>query len=291
MLYFKSCRNLSVSPTKDSFACRIAALASRSGAFISTLSACVSARADMSSRSNASLDIKCARVIASTVARTTPSACGSVNCAERNCSIGRWESNLSTALELPPPYALGADAVSAFADVVARASCVARAVEATHRRMGARSSSFGVTIPMGASTCEGRHRARRPRARSGVRRDRSSDADARVARVVVVGGARGEATDDDEGGRRRGGGEENQRARDRVAVDDAGAWRVYDVHVSVDDDLGEGFLGGVARGARGGAEDFGHGARAGGVGDAGAKKDVRRANETAGVLVRRRRER
>lgn len=58
--------------------------------------------------------------------------------------------------------------------------------------------------------------------------------------VVVVGGARA-------GGdrRRRGRGDgaaaarKNQRARDRVAIDDAGAWRVYDVHVSVDDDLGK----------------------------------------------------
>ena len=58
--------------------------------------------------------------------------------------------------------------------------------------------------------------------------------------VVVVVGARA-------GGdrRRRGRGagaaaaRKNQRARDRVAIDDAGAWRVYDVHVSVDDDLGK----------------------------------------------------
>ena len=62
--------------------------------------------------------------------------------------------------------------------------------------------------------------------------------------VVVVAGARA-GGDRRRRGRAtaRGGGEENQRARDRVAIDDAGAWRVYDVHVSVDDDLGEGFLG------------------------------------------------
>ena len=110
--------------------------------------------------------------------------------------------------------------------------------------------------------------------------------------VVVVAGARA-------GGdrRRRGRGagaaaaRKNQRARDRVAIDDAGAWRVYDVHVSVDDDLGKDSSEASPAVLAAVQKILGTERARGGGGDARAKKDVRRANETAGVLVRRRRER